>query len=270
MNRLSLRLRAYGAITYISSLSRTAFAGSLIMNGFLVALFIWIHKQLYTATFLSTKTQLIGGLSLTEVIWLLMFIQSFERATWPNPISMIDEEIKTGAISYALQRPYSYMVYHLFCFFGRILATLTGNLFFGIIIVFFLVGALPVTVYGLMGGLMAIILGYILDFLFFFMFGLMGFWVEDVKPFMWLYSKTKLIFGGVIVPIAFFPAYIQKIVLLLPFANFYYTASRIIVQFDPWLLMRCLGVQLFWIVVLGSCAYALFARGVRYVTISGG
>ena len=174
-----------------------------------------------------------------------MFVQSFERATWPNPISLIDDEIKTGSISYSLQRPYSYMLYHLCGFFGRIVATVTGNLLFGTIAALLLVGPCSLTLWGLLSGALAITLGYILDFCMFFIFGIFGFWVEDVKPFTWLYSKSKLVFGGVILPIAFFPAYIQKIVLLLPFSNLYYTASRIIVQFDPWLLIRCIAVQVF-------------------------
>ena len=248
--RFFLRMRAYRAVAYISSLSRTAFIGSLIMNGFLVGLYVWIIKQLYTATYAASHAQQIGGLNLTEVVWLLMFVQSFERATWPNPIAMIDNEIKSGSISYSLQRPYSYILYHLFSFFGRIAATATGNLLFGTIAALLLVGPCSITFHGLVGGAVAIILGYILDFCIFFMFGLCGFWVEDVKPFTWLYSKSKLVFGGVILPIAFFPAYVQKIVLLLPFSNLYYMASRI-------------GI-------LGSCAYALFAKGVRHVTISGG
>ena len=48
LKQILLRLRAYQAIAYISSLSRTAFLGSLIMNGLLVGLYVWIIKQLYT------------------------------------------------------------------------------------------------------------------------------------------------------------------------------------------------------------------------------
>jgi ABC-type uncharacterized transport system, permease component len=270
LNSLYMRLRAYIAIVHISSLSRTAFAWALIMNGILVGLYVWIIKQLYAATYASAQAQQIGGLTLAEVVWLLMFVQGFERATWPNPITMIDDEIKTGSISYSLQRPYSYIMYHLCSFLGRIMATVTGNLLFGSIAALLLVGPCSFTLYGFAGGILAIFLGYLLDFCMFFMFGIAGFWVEDVKPFTWLYSKSKLILGGVILPIAFFPAYIQKIVLLLPFSNLYYTASRIIVQFDPWLLVRCITVQACWLVILGGCTYALFAKGVRHVTVSGG
>lgn len=270
IKKICLRIRAYRAIAYISSISRTAFVGALIMNGLLVGLYVWIIKQLYTATYIAAKSEHIGGLSLVEAVWLLMFVQGFERATWPNPIAMIDDEIKTGSISYALQRPYSYILYHLSSFLGRIAATVTGNLFFGALAALLLVGPFQLSLYGLLGGAFAILFGYMLDFCMFFMFGILGFWVEDVKPFTWLYGKSKLIFGGTILPIAFFPEYIQKIVLLMPFSNLYYTASRIIIQFDPLLLMRCIVVQSCWLIILGSCAYALFAKGVRHVTVSGG
>lgn len=270
LNSLYLRLRAYRAIVYISTLSRTAFRGALVLNGLLVGVYIWTMDQLYKATFASAGTQQIGGLTFNETIWLLMFVQSFERATWPNPIVMIDDEIKSGTVTYALQRPYSYIVYHLFSFLGRVFVTATGNLFFGAIAAFLLVGPSSYTLYGFVGGLIAISLGYVLDFCIFFIFGIAGFWVEDVKPFTWLYSKTKLVLAGTIIPIAFFPSAVQKFVLLLPFSNLYYTASRIIVQFDPWLFLHCITVQICWIGILGGCAYALFAKGVRHVTFSGG
>lgn len=265
-----MRIRAYKAIAHISTLSRTAFRGALVLNGLLVGIYIWTMKQLYEATFAAAAVQQIGGLTLIETVWLLMFVQSFERATWPNPIVMIDDDIKNGTVVYALQRPYSYIVYHLCSFLGRVFATVSGNLFFGTLAALLLVGPCSCTFSGIMGGFIAIIFGYILDFCIFFIFGIAGFWVEDVRPFTWLYSKTKLILAGAIIPIAFFPTYVQKIVLLLPFSNLYYTASRIIVQFDPWLLLHCITVQLCWIGILGGCAYALFAKGVRHVTFSGG
>jgi ABC-2 type transport system permease protein len=265
-----MRLRAYKAIAYISTLSRAAFRGALVINGLLVGIYIWTMKQLYVATFASAGTQQIGGLTLVETVWLIMFVQSFERATWPNSIVMIDDEIKSGTITYALQRPYSYIIYHFWSFCGRIAATLTSNLLAGVLVAFLLVGPCTCTLYGIAGGLVAISFGYMLDFFIFFMFGIAGFWVEDVKPFTWLYSKTKLVLGGAVMPIAFFPAMVQKVVLLLPFSNLYYTASRIIVQFDPWLLLRCIIVQICWIGILGGCAYALFKKGVRHVTFNGG
>jgi ABC-2 type transport system permease protein len=265
-----MRARAYVAIAYISSLSRTTFSWALLINGLSVALYIWIFTQLYAATYTAVQARIIGGMTLCSTIWVLMFVQCFERATWPNPIYKIDEEIKTGSISYALQRPYNYILYHLFSFYGRVLPTLLGNLVCGTLAAFVLVGPFPLTICGFFGAALAVLLGYTLDFFLFFMLGLMGFWVEDVKPFSWLYSKSKLIFGGVLLPIAFFPASLQKFILLLPFSNLYYTASLIIVQFDIWLLLRCLSVQLVWIVILGCCARALFKRGVRHVTISGG
>jgi ABC-2 type transport system permease protein len=270
MHSLYMQLRAYKAIAYISTLSRAAFRGALVLNGLLVGIYIWTMKQLYAATFASVGAQQIGGLTLVETVWLIMFVQSFERATWPNPIVMIDDEIKNGTVIYALQRPYSYIVYHLCSFLGRVAATVPGNLFFGTIAAFLLVGPCTCTLYGVAAGIVVICFGYVLDFCMFFIFGIAGFWVEDVKPFTWLYSKAKLVLAGAIIPIAFFPSTVQKIVLFLPFSNLYYTASRIIVQFDPWLLLRCIAVQICWIGILGGCAYALFTKGVRHVTFNGG
>lgn len=267
---LWVRLLAYYAVLHISRLMRFAYSGSLVMNGLITGLNIWIFTQLYTATYSSSGVTQVGGLTLVHIIWLLAFVQSFERATNPSPIRLIDEEIKSGSITYMLAKPYSYMFFHLAAFLGRIMPAVMGNLFFGCTAALILVGPIHLSFAAISAGLMALILGYLLDFFMFFMFALMGFWVEEARAFDWLYSKTKLIFGGVILPVALLPGALKTIVAILPFSNLYYAAARLMVNFDIGLLFQTLCVQLFWVVVLGGSAYYIFKRGVRHVTVNGG
>lgn len=270
LKSFKLRLEAYYAVMHISRLMRFAYSGSLVMNGLITGLNIWIFTQLYTATYASSGVTEVGGLTLPHIIWLLAFVQSFERATNPSPIKVIDEEIKSGSISYMFAKPYSYMFFHLAAFVGRVMPALFGNLFFGCIAALVLVGPLHITVPSIGAGFIALTLGYLLDFFMFFMFALMGFWVEEARAFDWLYSKTKLVFGGVILPVALLPGSMKTVVSLLPFSNLYYSAARLMVNFDCGLFYRILAIQLFWVLVLGGAAYYLFNKGVRHVTINGG
>ena len=265
-----LRMLAYWAVMHISRLMRYAYSGSLVMNGLITGLNVWIFTQLYTATYASSGVTQVSGLTVAHIIWLLAFVQSFERATNPSPIRLIDDEIKSGSISYMLSKPYSYMFFHLAAFLGRILPSLAGNLLFGCTAAFVLVGPVKITLPAIVAGLIGLTLGYLLDFFMFFMFALMGFWVEEARAFDWLYSKTKLVFGGVILPVALLPGSLQTIVTLLPFSNLYYSAARLMVDFDYSLFYRTLGIQLAWVAVLGSAAYYMFNKGVSHVTVNGG
>lgn len=270
MNSFRAQCLKYWAILIINARSRLQFLGALIVQALIAGLFVWIMRQLYSATFVSAQTDIINGLTLTKTVWLVMLVTCLERATWPNPIIVIDDELKSGAISYALQRPYSYMLNHLFGFFGRILPTLIGNLIVTITAAVLLVGRLSAGPKAIFAGMAACLLGYLLDFFIYFSFGLTGLWVQEVRPFTWVYSKLKLVLGGTILPIAFFPPAAQQILLMLPFANLYYSASRLIVQFDFSLFVRCIGIQMMWIIILGGCTLLMFRKGVRHVTINGG
>lgn len=264
------RLRAYVAISTIFWRARTAFMGNLVMQGLLTSLYAWMNNQLYAATFVVCNAETIGGFNLSQTIWLIAIAQCFERASMPSPISVIDDEIKTGLITYSLQRPYSYILYHLFGFFGRVAASVSINLLCTSIALLFLVGMCPCSIPSLLAGALCLMLGCLLDFFAFFIFGLMGFWVEDVKPFNWLYSKTKLIFGGIIIPLAFFPHAVQHVAKFLPFGYLYYTACSLIVNFDISLFIQCLVTQLCWTALFGGLACYVFSRGVRHVAINGG
>lgn len=270
MNNVRAWCAKYWAILCIHARARLTYPLALLMQALLSGLFVWIMRQLYLATFTSAETHTVGSLTLTQTVWLVMLVTCLERAPWPNPILVIDDELKSGAISYALQRPYSYLLYHLFGFFGRLIPTLAGNLIISISAALILVGRLSAGPTAVIAGITTCTLGFLLDFFIFFIFALMGFWVQEIRPFTWLYSKAKLILGGAILPIAFFPSAAQKVLLVMPFANLYYTTARLIVRFDSALYLRCLCTQLLWIVLLAGCAVFIFRKGVRHVTINGG
>lgn len=264
------KMQGYLAVVQISQAMRYAYSGSLVMNGLITGLNVWIFTQLYTATYASSGVSSVGGLSLAHVIWLLALIQSFDRATNPSPIRMIDEEIKSGSISYMLAKPYSYMFFHLAAFLGRMLPSIMSNLVFGCSAALILVGPVHISAAAIGAGCVALILGYLLDFFMFFMFALMGFWVEEARAFDWLYSKTKLVFGGVILPIALLPGSLQTVVTLLPFSNLYYSAAHLIVNFSTVLFFKTLCIQICWVILLGAAANYVFNRGVKHVTVNGG
>lgn len=264
------RIRAYLAIGKLFWRTKTVFMGNLIMQGLLTSLFAWMNKQLYVVTFATCNTNNIGGFNIAQTVWLLSITQIFERSAMPPPIKIIDDEIKTGLIAYALQRPYSYILYHMSGFLGRMLASVVTSLLLTSIALVLLVGGCPCSLTSLLAGVLCLALGCVLDFFAFFILGLIGFWVEDVKPFNWLYSKAKLILGGIMIPIAFFPQAVQNVSRYLPFGYLYYTASTLIVNFDVHLFIQCLVTQLCWIALFGALAYYVFCKGVRHVAVNGG
>jgi ABC-2 type transport system permease protein len=204
------------------------------------------------------------------VVWGLTLTESFQTATRPHLSRAIDEEVKSGTITYSVNRPYSYMLFHLFGFLGRVFPNLLVNVFLGVVAVLMFVGPIPFSVQGIGFGLILLSLGYLLDFTMSFLIGLLAFWVEDTVAFTWIYQKSQVVFGGLIVPLALFPDTIRRVAEWSPMSQLYYGAGRLAVNFDMALFERFIVTQVFWIVFFMILARIVFARGMKHISINGG
>jgi ABC-2 type transport system permease protein len=73
-----------------------------------------------------------------------------------------------------------------------------------------------------------------------------------------------------LVPLDFYPGWLQTIAKSLPFAYMMYGPARLFVQPDPKLLLNILLGQLLWVAVLGGILVLAFSRGIRRLAINGG
>ncbi|MFA4930810.1 MAG: ABC-2 family transporter protein [Patescibacteria group bacterium] len=248
-------------LTYlVSLLSR---AGTIIFR-------IWIFTQLYTVTYEYTGQSQVGGMSVAMVIWVLMLTQSFASSTRPLVSKLIEEEVKSGTLAYSVNKPYSYILFHLFGYLGRCWANLVANLVIGVLAAVVLVGVVKISLVGILLGIILLIFGLVLNFLFSMIIGLSAFWLEDISSLHWIYQKGQMVFGGQILPLALFPIYWQKIIYLLPFGQMFYNASATMINFSWAAFEQSLIVQLIWLLVVGVGAELMFRLGVKNVSINGG
>jgi len=256
-----IRINARNTLAYlVNALSRSA----------IVVLRIWIFTQLYTASYAMAGATDIGGLTLPMAIWSLMLTQSFQSAARPMLVRILDEEVKTGKLAYSVNRPYSYMLFHLSGYLGRSAPNLITNLMIGALAAIFLVGPLPTSLIGIALGAALLCLGYMLDFCMQFIIGLLGFWLEDTAALVWIYTKGQFVLGGVILPLALFPGALGRLASLLPFGLMYYGPARIMVNFDFGLFKEFILMQFVWIAVFGLAALLIFKKSLKYVSINGG
>ena len=109
-----------------------------------------------------------------------------------------------------------------------------------------------------------------LNFLVNGMIGLSAFVAEEVAPFEWIYQKLAFIFGGLLIPLDFYPQWLQKIAFALPFPAMTYGPSRLFVTPEAGLFVSVLGQQAIWILVLGFLLVFAYRRGLAYLTVNGG
>jgi ABC-2 type transport system permease protein len=79
-----------------------------------------------------------------------------------------------------------------------------------------------------------------------------------------------MLIGGVLLPIELYPASIQPLLKILPFANVAYAPARLFVNPSLTELMLVLARQLLGVALLGAAVYFVYRIAQRRVFINGG
>jgi len=258
----------YWAIFQITLINSLAYPGELIGRSLMIAPFMWIFYQLWKVTFSAAGSESINGMTLYSTMWYLMMAETIELGR-PQLARTISENVKDGSIAYMLNKPYDFMLYHFSSAMGETIFRAIWNAVFGGATVWFLVGA-PAHPLGLLVALPAIIGAWVLHFCVNAMIGLLAFVTEDVSAFTWIYQKLAFIFGGLLIPLDFYPPWLQTIAKALPFSSTIYGPARLFVSPSLQLFANVMVLQIAWILILSLTLTLVYRRGISQLTVNGG
>ncbi len=261
-------LSKYWAIFQTTLVNSLAYPGELIGRSLMIIPFMWIFYQLWHVTFNAAGTENINGLTLRDTLWYLMMAETIELGR-PPLARTISENVKDGSIAYLLNKPYDFMLYQFSTSMGETIFRAVMNAIFGGVVVWWLVGA-PPHFSGFPIAIPAILGAWTLNFCISAMIGLAAFVTEDVSAFMWIYQKFAFILGGLLVPLDFYPPWLQVIAKSLPFASMVYGPSRLFVEPTLNLFLNVMLMQAIWIAVLGGLLIIAYRRGLTFLTVNGG
>jgi ABC-2 type transport system permease protein len=261
-------IRKYWAIFQITLINSLAYPGELIGRSLMIVPFMWIFYQLWKVTFSAAGTESINGMTLYSTMWYLMMAETIELSR-PQLARTISENVKDGSIAYILNKPYNFLLYQFSNSMGETVFRAGMNALFGGLVVWWLVGP-PPALQGWTFALLALLGTWIMNFCITCLIGLSAFLVEEVSPFMWIYQKFVFILGGFLIPLDFYPNWLQTIAKSLPFAYMIYGPSKLFVDPSMELLVNVLTMQAVWIAALGAILALSYRRGVTYLTVNGG
>ncbi len=268
--RLHAALKKYWAIAKINFANQLTYSVDMLSEVMFLMFIFSILFFLHRATIKITPSGPIEALSLAQIMWIIFFATLFGGERAKGVSHALNEEILSGQIAYQLNRPYSYIAFHLAQHLGAkipsifLSGTITGLLLYCI------VGFPVISIGSFLLGLLMLCIGLVINFFIQFCIGLCAFWIGNVDPLRWIYLQVMVVAGGMSVPLALFPATMKKIILLLPFSTVAYGAARIIVGCPRSDIYFYVGMQLFWLIMMLLIAKAFFKAGVKHVVISGG
>ncbi len=261
-------MRKYLAIYRVQVLNNLAYPMDFIGRGLMMLLFLWIFFQLWSKVYAANGQAVISGLSLRDTLWYLTLAETLELGR-PRLARQVAAAVKDGSIAYLLNKPYDFLLYQLSVGLGESTLRMGMNALLGGLLAWWMVGA-PPPVRTWPGALLALAGAWMLHFCVNALIGLAAFVTEEVAPFEWIYQKLVFVLGGLLIPLDFYPLWLQGIARRLPFAAMMYAPARLFVQPSPAVFLQTMQLQALWLAVLGGALIFAYRAGLRHLAINGG
>jgi ABC-2 type transport system permease protein len=119
--------------------------------------------------------------------------------------------------------------------------------------------------------LTSVFLAIVLSFAFRVLYNVASFWLLDYRGPMLLAVGVSLFFSGFIIPVRFFPNWLETLAHATPFPSMVQLPIDVFVGNTHGLaLLGTLAVQTGWALALFALAYAAFSAGTRRLVVQGG
>ncbi len=251
----SLQFRLGSAVTVL---------GNLIY--LVIVYFLW--KAIYA----SVNTPVVNGMTFQDTIIYLVLATALFYFMEDYLVWQVVRDIQTGKIVLNIIKPMKFRQFMFFLNFG-------GN------IMSFFITFLPTFVVVLIIVQGALHLGInLLFFAFGVVFGLIiNFYINFFVSTICLYTQSSwginimkevivTLLSGAVVPIAFFPALLGKIVMYLPFQAIYNTPLRLLIEYRMSIQERVtlIAIQIFWLLVMGIISDLFWKKSLKIITVNGG
>jgi ABC-2 type transport system permease protein len=255
-------LKKYFSLIFYSFLQNGKNRREIAVRSSFFIVILYIFSKLWGATQFShadMQHMMLWYLSITEVIILSVPLIQVD----------IENEIRNGDVVYHLLKPINYLWLKISDCIGAFLFRFMALSLIAIPFCAYMSGILPPLFNLLITYLAALIAGVVFIF-FHACIGLLAFKLEDSSPIFWIWQRSSFLFGGLILPLTYYPSYLKTASYFLPFASLLYGPARLILECNgPSVISAIVGL-VFWAIVGLLLSHWLFSRMVRALKINGG
>ena len=230
---------------------------------------IFVAYFLWSAVYETQGVSEIGGINFSQMIFYYVLVSCVYQMTRPD-MGMILREIYEGSLTKFLVYPTSFFAFkfaahlaHMILIFLQLLVAV------GIYLFFFDLSS-PISAINLALGLVSLIIAGFLFFIMMASLELLSFWFESAWALCIMLDFVIGLFGGRILPLELFPAWLKEANEYLPF--------RYLVSFPVEVIQGTLsnqalafgfGISIFWCFVITLLAHAIWDRGSYQYTGTG-
>lgn len=204
--------------------------------------------------------QLLWYIALNE--WVLISIPDIQ-------IDM-EQDLRSGKLAYLLPRPISYLKSIFFEGLGMLTVNLLVLGAVAFLFTWWRIGAFPFDAPSLIILLALGVLAGLVGVIFQMLVGISAFWLQEVSPFNWIWEKLLFALGGLILPLAVYPLWIQKIAYFTPFPAILGQRSALAIDFSFSEALHVMLSLFFWGLLALGCLSLLYRKGLKILNVEGG
>lgn len=266
-----MALSKYVGVLKIEFFNSFAYLYEFLANAGVIVVILFIFFNMWSTIYRASESSIVSGFTLVSLMWYIAISESVVSDSGQTRVGKkISDDVKSGDILYVLNKPYNFIIYNYAYYLGSAIFSVFTAILIGSIVMLFLVGIPPISPVVLPFIVITIILSITLEFLAYFSIGILSFWLEDVSAFLWIYQKLVFILGGMLIPLEFFPKFLQDVAFSLPFSYIAYAPAKLFVNFSTNLFLHIFLMQLLWIGAFAILSFSLYNKMARRVSINGG
>lgn len=256
---------------------QTIIAYRMNFIGFVVGglIYCFVMYYLWKAVFLSSGGDNFMGFSMTDMVLYLFLSSATGQLTFSGVSNDIAEEIKDGSIAMRMIKPVNTDLSYLFNELGSsafVLFIFVIPMIIGLEIYrFCITGAVMFNIVNFLFYLISVILAYLVTFRVNLCFGFVAFYVKNLWGIGILKNSIINFLSGSLIPLAFMPDVLRKILEYMPFSSMNYTPVMIYMgKYDITELLLRLGIQVVWVIATYGLSKLIWSGAIKKLCVQGG
>lgn len=223
--------------------------------------------ELWQTVFKSHAT--IAGYTWSEMLayLLIAFIINTDAV---NSEHRCARRIIDGSISMILLKPVKYDRYTFAEIAGSLIFSIGINISIGVVICFFFNVYRPNDMITITLFMVSLVNAVIIKYMIVYSASLLSFWTHNVHGVLWARVAIVSFFSGSLIPLNFFPNWLQQLANILPFQAIVNIPAQIFLKYNHVEMLWGIIIQWLWIVVFWYLAKVVLKFGLNKVEINGG
>ncbi|HEX3029948.1 MAG TPA: ABC-2 family transporter protein [Clostridia bacterium] len=210
-----------------------------------------------------SKEQMVTYVILSGVI--------YSGVQWQLNLYM-SELIQNGEIAMEMLRPVDFQFSLFSSRIGGFISFLIVECMPVLVLAAILFGiSMPATVTGALLFIVSLVMAVVIAFFLEFIIGLISFYTNSVWGLQHMKNAIATFCTGTLIPVAFFPDWLQTIILALPFKDMVYTPVAIYMGIlSGEQALKAMLFQFIWLIALMTFSRVFFNIAIKKITVQGG